>query len=422
MEAGTCQVTGGDVLVVFWSILFASMSIGQCGPQLSAVAEAKGAAAKLIEVVTRTPAIDSEDSGGQKLDAVEGRVEFRDVHFTYPSRPDAPIFQGFSLSMAAGQTVALVGSSGSGKSTIVNLLERFYDPQQGEVTVDGTEIRKLNLKFWRSQLGLVSQEPTLFATTIAQNIAYGAATRDREKRDRENKAEEGEGSEAVDGVPMSAIVEAAKAANAHDFIMSFPDGYQTSVGEMGVQLSGGQRQRISIARAILKDPAILLLDEATSALDSQSEKIGEYIEVNAGEGVSGGGEWGLVGRATSRVEPERDRIAPMPFDQGLPLDYPSSQPELFPPSPFPPCSPQSRRLWTSWWPCGVGPPSLSPIGTCRMISPGRGGGGRNIGWRRAFVSLPLMWPHWLCLSSLSPFLFDTRETEVPCLPQSRRDP
>ncbi|KAM3576986.1 hypothetical protein VYU27_001127 [Nannochloropsis oceanica] len=269
VEAGTCNINGGDVLVVFWSILFASMSIGQCGPQLSAVAEAKGAAAKLIEIVTRIPAIDSEDQSGEKLEHVQGKIEFKDVSFTYPTRPDAPIFQGFSLVVEPGQTVALVGSSGSGKSTVVNLMERFYDPSEGEVLVDGTEIKKLNLKYWRGQVGLVSQEPTLFATSIAQNIAYGSMkTVTMPEGEKEGGKEH-----AVGGVPMAQIVEAAKAANAHDFIMSFPDGYATTVGEMGVQLSGGQRQRISIARAIIKDPAILLLDEATSALDNKSEKV-----------------------------------------------------------------------------------------------------------------------------------------------------
>jgi ATP-binding cassette subfamily B (MDR/TAP) protein 1 len=201
-------VNGGDVLVVFWSILFASMSIGQCGPQLSAVAEAKGAASKLIEIVLRSPAIDSEDPSGQKLENVQGKVELKNVHFTYPARPDAPIFQGFSLVIEPGQTVALVGSSGSGKSTIVNLLERFYDPDAGEVMVDGVEVKSLNLKYWRGQVGLVSQEPTLFATSIAQNIAYGAAM--------VTGGKEGGKEEMVGGVPMSQIVEAAKAANGKD--------------------------------------------------------------------------------------------------------------------------------------------------------------------------------------------------------------
>lgn len=254
VSAGNCKVNGGDVLVVFWSILFASMSIGQCGPQLSAVAEAKGAAAKLIEVVQRTPAIDSESPAGVRLGKVEGRLVFEDVHFRYPARPDAPIFEGFSLTVEPGQTVALVGSSGSGKSTVVNLLERFYDAEKGNILLDGTPISALNIKFLRSQLGLVSQEPTLFATSIAQNIAYGAATSETLKTANNSSSNSNNGEPLLGdlGVSMERIIEAAKAANAHDFISAFPDGYQTQVGEMGVMLSGGQRQRISIARAILK--------------------------------------------------------------------------------------------------------------------------------------------------------------------------
>eukprot|EP00624_Nannochloropsis_granulata_P005914 evm.model.NODE_42083_length_13037_cov_30.485924.6 len=189
------------------------MSIGQCGPQLSAVAEAKGAAAKLIEIVTRTPAIDSEDQSGQKLEHIQGKIEFKNVSFTYPTRPDAPIFQGFSLVVEPGQTVALVGSSGSGKSTVVNLMERFYDPSEGEVLVDGTEIQNLNLKYWRGQVGLVSQEPTLFATSIAQNIAYGSMKTVTTPMGEKEEGKEGGKEQTVGGVPMAQIVEAAKAAN-----------------------------------------------------------------------------------------------------------------------------------------------------------------------------------------------------------------
>ena len=149
-----------------------------------------------------------------------------------------------------GQTLALVGPSGCGKSTIIQLLQRFYDPGQGQILIDGKDMRNYNLKWLREQMGIVSQEPNLFATTIAENIRYGR-----------------------EGVTQEEVVTAAKAANAHDFIMSLPDKYETLVGERGAQMSGGQKQRIAIARALVRDPKILLLDEATSALDNESEAI-----------------------------------------------------------------------------------------------------------------------------------------------------
>ncbi|GJN21294.1 hypothetical protein PR202_gb08759 [Eleusine coracana subsp. coracana] len=161
-----------------------------------------------------------------------------------------PIFVNFSLRVPAGRKVALVGSSGSGKSTVITLLQRFYDPSAGEVTLDGVDIRQLRLKWLRALMGLVSQEPALFATSIHENILFG-------KED----------------ATVEEVIEAAKAANAHDFISQLPRGYDTQVGERGVQMSGGQKQRIAIARAIIKSPKILLLDEATSALDTQSERI-----------------------------------------------------------------------------------------------------------------------------------------------------
>jgi ATP-binding cassette subfamily B (MDR/TAP) protein 1 len=187
---------------------------------------------------------------GRKLDKVEGNLELRNIDFTYPSRTAAPIFQNFSLCIPAGKTVALVGSSGSGKSTIIALLERFYDPLAGEVLIDGVNIKELQVKWLRCQIGLVSQEPALFATTIKENILYGK-----------------------DSATMDEVVEAAKSANAYNFIIQLPQGFDTQVGERGVQLSGGQKQRIAIARAMLKKPPVLLLDEATSALDAESEKV-----------------------------------------------------------------------------------------------------------------------------------------------------
>jgi ATP-binding cassette, subfamily B (MDR/TAP), member 1 len=181
---------------------------------------------------------------------VQGNIEMKGVSFAYPARSDVPVLKSFDLSVTAGQTVALVGQSGSGKSTIIQLLERFYDPAAGLITVDGHDIRSLSLGWYRDHVGLVSQDPTLFATSIRENIAMGRA-----------------------GATEKDIQEAAKAASAHNFISRLPQGYSTQVGEKGVQLSGGQKQRVAIARALLKNPSILLLDEATSALDTVSERL-----------------------------------------------------------------------------------------------------------------------------------------------------
>ncbi|PVH66499.1 hypothetical protein PAHAL_1G264000 [Panicum hallii] len=201
-----------------------------------------------MEVIRRVPKIDSESDAGEELIDFAGQVEFKDVQFCYPSRPESPVLVNFNLHVPAGSTVALVGGSGSGKSTVIALLERFYDPSAGEVALDGVSIRRLRLKWLRAQMGLVSQEPALFAMSVRENVLFG-------KQD----------------ATVEEVTAAAKAADAHSFISQLPQGYDTQVGECGVQLSGGQKQRIAIARAILKSPKILLLDEATSALDTKSE-------------------------------------------------------------------------------------------------------------------------------------------------------
>ena len=224
-----------------------------------ALSHARGAAAKLWATIDRVPPIDIENEDGLKPDNVEGRIDFENVYFNYPSRPDVQVVKNLSLEFPAGKTVALVGASGSGKSTVVSLVERFYDPLSGHVRLDGIDLRELNLKWLRTQIGLVSQEPVLFATTIKGNVAHGLIGTKWENASEMEKFE--------------LIKEACVKANAHGFITKLPLGYDTMVGERGFLLSGGQKQRIAIARAIVSDPKILLLDEATSALDTQSEGI-----------------------------------------------------------------------------------------------------------------------------------------------------
>nr|DAD32947.1 TPA_asm: hypothetical protein HUJ06_011798 [Nelumbo nucifera] len=242
--------TAGDVLNVMVAVLSGSMSLGQATPCTNAFAAGQAAAFKMFETIRRKTEIDAYDTSGKILDDIHGDIELRDVYFSYPSRPSEQIFSGFSLFIHSGTTAALVGHSGSGKSTVINLIERFYDPQAGEVLIDGIDLREFQLRWIREKTGLVSQEPMLFAASIKDNIAYGKP-----------------------GATLEEIKAASELANAAKFIDKLPQGLDTLVGEHGIQLSGGQKQRIVIARAILKDPRILLLDEATSALDSESERI-----------------------------------------------------------------------------------------------------------------------------------------------------
>lgn len=214
--------------------------------------KAKHAAQELKELFDLKPSIDTWSPDGASLESVDGTVEFRDVHFRYPTRPEQPVLRGLNLTVKPGQYIALVGASGCGKSTTIALLERFYDPLAGGIYVDGKEISSLNVNEYRSFIALVSQEPTLYQGTIRENVLLGADRND---------------------VPDSEIEFACREANIYDFIMSLPDGFGTVVGSKGSMLSGGQKQRIAIARALLRDPKILLLDEATSALDSESEHV-----------------------------------------------------------------------------------------------------------------------------------------------------
>uniref|UniRef100_A0A8C2EVE2 ATP-binding cassette sub-family B member 5 n=1 Tax=Cyprinus carpio TaxID=7962 RepID=A0A8C2EVE2_CYPCA len=240
----------GRVIIVFFSVMIGSFSLGQGAPNLESIAKARGAAYEVYKTIDMPRPIDSSSNEGHKPDHVIGDIEFKNIHFSYPSRKDVKILQGMSLKIPHGKTIALVGASGCGKSTTIQLLQRFYDPDSGEVTLDGHDIRSLNVRWLRENMGIVSQEPVLFGTTIAENIRYG----------REDATDED-------------IERAIKEANAYDFISKLPDKLNTMVGERGAQLSGGQKQRIAIARALVKNPKILLLDEATSALDTQSESI-----------------------------------------------------------------------------------------------------------------------------------------------------
>ncbi|KAJ1254407.1 hypothetical protein BS78_K067300 [Paspalum vaginatum] len=240
---------GGHVFVASICIVLAGMSVMMALPNLRYFVDAATAAARMREMIGKLQPLDAEGKKGATKENIRGQIVFKDVQFSYPSRPDKPVLNGVSLAISESATVGLVGGSGSGKSTIISLLQRFYSPDSGVILLDGHDIGALNVEWLRSQMGLVSQEPVLFATSIRENILFG------------NEA-----------ASLKQVVAAAKMANAHDFITKLPQGYETNVGQFGTQMSGGQKQRIAIARALIRDPKILLLDEATSALDSESER------------------------------------------------------------------------------------------------------------------------------------------------------
>ncbi|XP_011362486.1 phosphatidylcholine translocator ABCB4 isoform X3 [Pteropus vampyrus] len=242
------EYTLGNAMTVFFSILIGAFNVGQAAPCIDAFANARGAAYVIFDIIDNNPKIDSFSERGHKPDNIKGNLEFSDVHFSYPARPNVKILKGLNLQIQSGQTVALVGNSGCGKSTTVQLIQRLYDPAEGMINIDGQDIRTFNVRYLREIIGVVSQEPVLFSTTIAENIRYGRGN-----------------------VTMDEIKKAVKEANAYEFIMKLPQKFDTLVGERGAQLSGGQKQRIAIARALVRNPKILLLDEATSALDTESE-------------------------------------------------------------------------------------------------------------------------------------------------------
>ena len=232
---------------ILFTILMGA-SIGSLPELYANIQKSIGAIENLIEIMA-TPT-EQELVSGVEEPTITGEIVMHDVNFQYPQRPDLPVLNGINFSIAQNQTLAVVGSSGAGKSTLASLLLRYYDQQDGSILFDGIDSRQIDLAYLRKHIAIVPQEVMLFADTIKENIRFGRP-------------------EATD----SELIEAAQAANAWDFIQSFPEGLETHVGDRGIQLSGGQKQRIAIARAILKNPAILILDEATSALDSESEKL-----------------------------------------------------------------------------------------------------------------------------------------------------
>ncbi|CAG4929505.1 unnamed protein product [Parnassius apollo] len=277
----------GVVFSIWFSVYIANQSITFCVPHVEVFASAKGAAASIFKLLDREPAIDSMDKSGLSPRRVIGDIMLEDVHFSYPSRPNVKVLHGFSLHIKAGECVALVGSSGCGKSTILQLLQRLYDPHIGTVKLDGKNLKSLNLGWLRSSLGVVGQEPVLFRGTIYENITIGCPEATREEVQR-----------------------VAEMAYAHDFITHLPNGYDTIIGERGASLSGGQKQRIAIARSLLREPAVLLLDEATSALDPHSER-----EVQAAlDRASAGRTTIMVSHRLSTIA-NADRIICM--DQGV---------------------------------------------------------------------------------------------------------
>ncbi|KAL2862730.1 ABC transporter ATP-binding protein [Aspergillus lucknowensis] len=248
----------GDVFTVVMCTVIASTSLNIFFPQIPAISGAMAAASEFFRIMDKPSELDPLSDEGLKPTECVGAIEVESVKFAYPSRPTAQVLQDFTLSIPAGKTTALVGASGSGKSTLVGLLERWYEPTGGCISVDGTDITRLNTRWLRSQISLVQQEPVLFQGTVFQNVAKGFLETQKALPYDEQ---------------LHLVQEACKSSYAHDFILALPEGYSTYLGERGGTLSGGQKQRVAIARSIVSNPKILLLDEATSALDPQAERV-----------------------------------------------------------------------------------------------------------------------------------------------------
>uniref|UniRef100_A0A671W6W4 ABC-type oligopeptide transporter ABCB9 n=1 Tax=Sparus aurata TaxID=8175 RepID=A0A671W6W4_SPAAU len=243
----TNQMSSGALIAFFIYMLELGESL-EVSSVYTGLMQGVGAAEKVFEYLDREPKHPAD--GTEAPDTCTGLIEFKDVTFAYPMRPETDILKGVSFTLRPGKVTALVGPSGSGKSSCVSLLENFYVPQRGQVLLDGQPVQTLRHDYLHSTVSLVGQEPVLFARTVKENITYG-----------------------LTDIPVEDVTQAATKANAHDFITALPKGYQTSVGEKGAQLSGGQKQRVAIARALIRNPRVLILDEATSALDAESEHI-----------------------------------------------------------------------------------------------------------------------------------------------------
>ncbi|KAM5369958.1 hypothetical protein ACJZ2D_008757 [Fusarium nematophilum] len=260
----------GTVVTVIFAVLVAATALTQIAPQTVAISKATAAAQEMFQMIDRKSQIDPLSQEGDRVLNFRGEIQFRDVHFAYPSRSDVPILHGLNLDIPADRTTALVGASGSGKSTIFGLLERWYMPSSGSIALDGRPIEDLNLQWLRTNIRMVQQEPTLFSGTIYQNVVDGLTGTNLVDLPEDQK--------------RRMVIEACQSAYAHDFIETLPNGYDTWIGERGASLSGGQKQRVVIARSIISNPKVLMLDEATSALDPNAEKIVQQALNNVAKG------------------------------------------------------------------------------------------------------------------------------------------
>ncbi|MGM9509583.1 ABC transporter ATP-binding protein [Larkinella sp. GY13] len=245
------ELTFAQLVTFVIYTMYIGGAVGGLGDLYAQIQRTIGASERILDILEEKSEVELPETEPIQLAMpLQGDIRFRNIHFSYPSRPDVEVLKGVSLEVPAGHKIALVGQSGAGKSTIVQLLLRYYASTGGSITIDGRPIQDIDIRYLRQNIAVVPQEVILFGGTILENISYGKP-----------------------GATDAEVMEAARKANALDFIESFPEKFQTIVGERGVKLSGGQRQRIAIARAILKDPAILILDEATSSLDAESERL-----------------------------------------------------------------------------------------------------------------------------------------------------